>query len=210
MKNNLSRFNSTLGHLAFLLSIIPFCVCVLAVYFMPESVPMHYNSAGEVNRFGSSMEMVLVGFLFSATAVIMPIAFDRIKMVEYGKLIGFILAIIMEITFIVLTAYFVSKIFEISDVIKCANGGEKTAFFCSAIGAVLLVFGSIVNLIFKNISAKSNREKVALPIIFSMCGGVEMVLSLLVRNYLSLLILAIGLAVCIISTFLTASKKELV
>ena len=168
---------------------------------MPESVPMHYNSAGQVDRFGSNIEFILIGFLFSATAVIMSIAFDRIRMVEYGKLIGFICTIFMEIVFIGITIHFVSKIFESSGQITLTNGEEKVSLACAIVGAVLLIFGSIECFIFRRTSStNSNLTEIMLPIISSICGSLTMLFCLLVKNYYSFLILAIGLAISIIST----------
>ncbi len=209
MKNNLTNVSDIFKYTSFLLSVIPFCISILSIFFMAESIPMHYNASGEVNRYGSSMEFVLVGVLFSAMAVVMSIAFERIKMSELGKLIGFIGALVLDVTFIILTAYFVSRIFEISGVIKFANHKEETAFACAVIGAVLLVFGSIVYFILeKSKNTKLNQAKIILSIIFSVCGGVATLLCLFFKNYLAILYIIVALAICAVSTILIIRKRE--
>ena len=39
-----------------LLSLVPLIITAVALQFLPESVPMHYNMAGQINRWGSKYE----------------------------------------------------------------------------------------------------------------------------------------------------------
>ena len=208
MKKDLSKSVLILKYASLILSALPFCISVLSVFFMSEKIPMHYNSSGEADRFGNNTEFVLIGFLFTLTALIMPIAFDRIKMVDYGKLIGFLSAIVMSVAFICLTSYFVSKVFEISGKIKLGNGKEVSAFICAIIGGIIFIFGSISYYLFRGVlHFKFKGAEIILPIIFSVCGSLVMLLCIFVKNYYSILILLIGLAVIITSTVMTVNKK---
>ncbi len=45
-----------------------------AVKFMPEQIPMHYNAAGEIDRWGSRFE----AFIFPAAVIVMALVFTLI------------------------------------------------------------------------------------------------------------------------------------
>lgn len=42
-----------------IVSVIPFIITAIALQFMPDSVPMHYNISGEIDRWGSKYENLI-------------------------------------------------------------------------------------------------------------------------------------------------------
>lgn len=42
-----------------LLSLVPLIITAAALQFLPESVPMHYNMAGQIDRWGSKYENLI-------------------------------------------------------------------------------------------------------------------------------------------------------
>lgn len=84
------------------LSIMPLLVSLFVHPFIPSKIPMHYNSAGEITRWGGSWELILMGLVFSVIALIMCMIFAKNKIAEKNKIIGFIGADIMAATFIIL------------------------------------------------------------------------------------------------------------
>ena len=45
--------------LYFALMFLPLLITVIALPFLPEQIPAHYNFAGEVDRIGSKFEMLI-------------------------------------------------------------------------------------------------------------------------------------------------------
>ncbi|MDE7215976.1 MAG: DUF1648 domain-containing protein, partial [Clostridia bacterium] len=189
---------SILKYASFILALMPFCVSVLAIFFMQNRIPMHYNSSGEVDRIGDNMEFLIIGVLFSATALIMAIAFDKIKMPTYGAIIGFFCSIVMAITFVILTSYFVNKVFLYSQPVSLSSSGEKTSFVCALIGAALLIFGSVTPFLFDNARyGKSVAVKLFLPLTFCISGMLTMILCLVVKNFYALLVIVVCIIICL-------------
>ena len=42
-----------------LISSLPLVITAVALQFMPDTVPLHYNAAGEIDRWGSKYESLL-------------------------------------------------------------------------------------------------------------------------------------------------------
>ena len=49
------------------LSIAPFLIAAVGIQFLPDQIPVHYNMAGEIDRWGSKYEeyIMAAGFSFS-------------------------------------------------------------------------------------------------------------------------------------------------
>lgn len=47
------------------LSIAPFLIALFSMQFLPDRIPMHYNFAGEIDRWGSKYEMFVLAAAFS-------------------------------------------------------------------------------------------------------------------------------------------------
>ena len=49
----------------------PILIAVIGVQFLPDQIPVHYNAAGEIDRWGSKYEQIIIGVAFSATGWIL-------------------------------------------------------------------------------------------------------------------------------------------
>lgn len=49
-----------------LLSLVPLIITAVALQFLPDSVPMHYNMAGQIDRWGSKYENLIFPVLILA------------------------------------------------------------------------------------------------------------------------------------------------
>ena len=62
------------GKISFILlmiaALLPLVVTVVARIFLPDTVPCHYNAEGEVTRWGSSKELVIMGGAYFAIVLI--------------------------------------------------------------------------------------------------------------------------------------------
>ena len=56
-----------------LLTFVPMAVCVIALFFLPDKIPAHYNAAGEVDRWGSKYEMLIFPGLIVITRGVMAL-----------------------------------------------------------------------------------------------------------------------------------------
>ena len=56
-----------------LLTFVPMAVCVIALFFLPDEIPAHYNAAGEVDRWGSKYEMLIFPGLIVITRGVMAL-----------------------------------------------------------------------------------------------------------------------------------------
>lgn len=51
-------------------SIVPIIISAISVFFLEDSIPMHYNSDGEVNRMGSKYEIFIYPVLILLLGII--------------------------------------------------------------------------------------------------------------------------------------------
>ena len=49
----------------------PILIAVIGVQFLPDQIPVHYNAAGEIDRWGSKYEQLIIGVAFSASGWIL-------------------------------------------------------------------------------------------------------------------------------------------
>ena len=164
------------------LILLSFVVTAVFLSFMPEKVPMHYNAAGEIDRFGSKYENLIFPLITALLGLFfVGMAKYQLKKKEYGneKVLA-ISGIAMLVFFNLLFAYMLYKAsvysptganFDTSGIYKLTSIG---------LGTLLCVLG--------NIMPKTRRNSlVGLRTVWSMkndrvwqkCqrfGGISMVL----------------------------------
>ena len=57
-----------------LISSLPLVITAVALQFMPDTVPLHYNAAGEIDRWGSKYESLLFPAIALAMALVWQFA----------------------------------------------------------------------------------------------------------------------------------------
>lgn len=90
-------------------ALIPLVISLSAHAFLPENIPMHYNSLGVIDRWGKSYEMIILAVGLALPSLIMTLIFYKINMDFSAKLIGLIGAIVMSVTFIIMQSVFTAK-----------------------------------------------------------------------------------------------------
>lgn len=202
MKNkiNVNRFFV----LSLFWAIIPLLISVIAVYFMPNEIPMHYSNAGEINRWGSNNEMILIGVLFAIFPVLMSVAFHKIKMNYNAKLIGLAGSVIMSITFIILQIIFTAKIISIVDESSFrGNTGFWLSFGITIYGLIVVVVSVFIslmpldkifnrNFLVGDIAKRITRH---VTLITGVCGVIICLSSAFIKNIYSL----IPFVICILT-----------
>ncbi len=61
----------TSNYILLLLSIAPFIITAIGIQFLPDQIPMHYNAAGEIDRWGSKYEEFILAVAFSLSGWIL-------------------------------------------------------------------------------------------------------------------------------------------
>ena len=65
-----------------IISIISIILTAVALQFMPDSVPMHYNAAGEIDRWGSKYE----NYIFPILIIVLHDCLHNCRYVRYSNL----------------------------------------------------------------------------------------------------------------------------
>lgn len=61
------------------LAMLPFLIATFFYLWLPETLPMHYNGAGEIDRWASRKEIIMMGALLSAIPAHLPLFIRFIK-----------------------------------------------------------------------------------------------------------------------------------
>lgn len=202
-----------------LLAVTPLLIAVVSIYFMPNTVPMHYNGLGEIDRWGSSNEMLFIGALFVIFPLIMSVAFYKIKMNSNSKLIGLAASLVMSITFTILQVIFTVKIFSIVGESSFAGiSGFWLSFSITIYGLLMVLASAFISLlpldkIFnRNFLACDIAKRITrhITLITGVCGVIICLSSALLKNIYSLIpfVICIFLAIVTIIVMWKLQKKS--
>ena len=201
------------------LAVLPTIVTAVALKFMPDTVPLHYNFAGEIDRWGSKYEHFLMPALLIVFVVLMQvITYFQEKKIEDEptpreqasrrnniKVVR-IVTIVFEIFWLILICWMLWTSKENANL-----GTEQTAtnigqFIWIALGILLVVIGNILpksrmnsvigvrttwSMYNEETWSKSNR----FGGIVLMVTGIAMVITSLILKESALIIVNIGLTV---------------
>ena len=201
------------------LAVLPTIVTAVALKFMPDTVPLHYNFAGEIDRWGSKYEHFLMPALLIVFVVLMQvITYFQEKKIEDEptpreqasrrnniKVVR-IVTIVFEIFWLILICWMLWTSKENANL-----GTEQTAtnigqFIWIAMGILLVVIGNILpksrmnsvigvrttwSMYNEETWSKSNR----FGGIVLMVTGISMVITSLILKESALIIVNIGLTV---------------
>lgn len=173
---------------SFMVSIIPLLISCITVYFMTSEIPMHYDLAGNIDRWGKNNEMIFIGGLFTIFAYGMSLLFHKINIHTYAKIIGQIGAIIMSLIFIILQFYFTINIFKVTGInIQNINW---LSFSVTLIGLASIYLGISVRIfpIKKLMTINSEELLFKKGTLLLGIGGVSIsIISALIKNIYSLI-----------------------
>ena len=201
------------------LAVLPTIVTAVALKFMPDTVPLHYNFAGEIDRWGSKYEHFLMPALLIVFVVLMQvITYFQEKKIEDEptpreqasrrnniKVVR-IVTIVFEIFWLILICWMLWTSKENANL-----GTEQTAtnigqFIWIALGILLVVIGNILpksrmnsvigvrttwSMYNEETWSKSNR----FGGIVLMVTGIAMVIASLVLKESALIIANLGLVI---------------
>ena len=67
----MSKKERVLSWILLVLCAAPILTAVVGVQFLPDQIPVHYNAAGEIDRWGSKYEELVLGVCFSLSGWIL-------------------------------------------------------------------------------------------------------------------------------------------
>ncbi len=176
--------------LSYTLPGIIFATYILFLCFMPKEIAVHFNLQGNVNRYGSKYEWLIVAFLFYLVPLIMAVIFDKVKMSDKFKIVGLSVAVVVSITFICLTIFFLVKTIStsVSAILYFEN---RISVILTFVGAAALIAAHILPFVYNKERFKSEIAKkysYVLYILLGVCGFGIMIGTMLLSNFYSFII----------------------
>lgn len=149
--------------ITWIIAALSLIITAVAINFMPDKVPMHYNFAGEVDRYGSKFEMMIfpgITLLFAIFWAVLTRAFDRkIKSGAEEKEIAEIKAnskVIYIASIATMVFFLITQLVFIYNVFKNGNeSNEESPFDFMTIEMAIL---GVLMIIMGNVMPKSKRN----------------------------------------------------
>lgn len=123
--------------------ILPFLVTIVFWFFLPDSIPAHYNALGEIDRWGSKYEMIIIPI---ASLVMYGFFLLMTKVTKEKQNIKILLitGIIMLIVFLVMTIVFNVKAYLITSNTTYDFNFDIYKIISSLLGIVLIIIAPLM------------------------------------------------------------------
>ena len=210
----------------FALMFLPLVVAVIALPFLPEKIPAHYNFAGEIDRFGSKYETLIFPLVSISMGFFMLwMAKISAKQEEGGKnneKIVFYTGMGLSVWFTVMHCYSLYKAFSVAESMSYAGTVDINSLFCIFMGISLVIMGNFMPKLRNNSviglrtswSTKNDTtwKKCQLfgGISFIICGALTVACGIFVEGYTAMCIalglLIIDTIICVIYSYKIAKK----
>ena len=210
----------------YILMFLPLFISVVALPFLPEVIPAHYNFAGEVDRWGSKFETLLfplctigMGFFMLWMAKISA------KQEEGGKnneKIVFYTGMGISLFFTAMHCFSIYKAFSAAGSMSYAHEADINQLICVLLGISLVIMGNFMPKLRNNgiiglRTSWSMKNDVTWKkcqlfggISFMVCGALMVVLGIFMEGYAAMCA-ALGLLIadtiiCVIYSYKIAKK----
>lgn len=132
------------------LTILSVIITAILMLFMPEQIPVHYNSAGLVDRMGSKLECLIWPALTAFMGGLFLLMQKKGKTPSEKK-IFFLVGVVMQLFFMALGIYFMAKSVAYDPSMTATDiNTDVTRIATVAIGIVLIVLGNFMPKISRN------------------------------------------------------------
>jgi len=126
----------------FWLVVLSVAVTCVFLALMPDTVPMHYNTAGAADRFGSKYENLVFPLCVAGTALIFAALAKNVRTKPLNEPLFFYIGLITLIFFNVMFTYFLWTALTYDD--AAPIHADINRFSTIAIGVTLVVLGNIM------------------------------------------------------------------
>lgn len=199
---------------AMVLPCIIFTIVLLSMCFMHKEIAAHFNSQGEVTRYGSRYELFIVAFLFYLIPLIMAIVFHKVEMSKVTRTCGLCGSIIMSLSFIGVAIYLI-VIISNNSIMNPFVLEQRVSMILTLLGCALLTYAHVLPFTNKkkiNLKLKSDIKFELVPLILLYLCGISIAIGcVMLNNFYSFIVffalLAILLGVCITLRYL--QKKSI-
>lgn len=130
-----------------ILILLPFIVLFVWLPFLPSAIPAHYNAAGQVDRWGSKFELLLIAavnpLIAAITTAFVLLMRKRLRADEWNKL-AFILFVVHAVVFVgftVMAVVFSAKAASLAGINTSVNIYNVTSIVCSSI---VMLMGAVM------------------------------------------------------------------
>ena len=134
--------------LYFALMFLPLLITVIALPFLPEKIPAHYNLAGEIDRFGSKFETLLFPIVTIGMGFFMLwMAKISAKQEENGKnneKIVFYTGMGLSAFFTLEHCFFLYKSFAAAGSMSYAHEADINQLICILLGISMVIMGNFM------------------------------------------------------------------
>lgn len=70
-----------------ILLLLPIIVAIITLYFVPKEIPMHFNKYGDVDRYGSKYELMIIPCINIIFGLLFGLAWKRLFDKTYERII---------------------------------------------------------------------------------------------------------------------------
>ncbi len=212
--------------LYFALMFLPLLIAVIALPFLPEKIPAHYNFAGEIDRWGSKYETLIFPLVTIGMGLFMLwMAKISAKQEEGGKnneKIVFYTGMGLSVFFTLEHCFSIYKSFAAAESMSYAHEADINQFVCILLGISLVIMGNFMPKLRSNgiiglrtpWSMKNDitwkKSQLFGGISFIICGALMVACGIFIDGYIAMCV-ALGLIiidtiVCVIYSYKIAKK----
>ena len=209
----------------FALMFLPLLIAIVALPFLPEKIPAHYNFAGEIDRWGSKFEMLIFPAVTIAMGFFMLFMAKVAAKDENGKTnekIVFYTGMGISLWFTAMHVISIYKAFSAAGSLGFSANVDINSLFCVLMGTGLAITGLFMPKLRKNSliglrTSWSMKNEITWEksqrfggISFMVCGALMIVAGLFLEE-LAAMFVALGLLVadtiiCVIYSYKIAKK----
>ena len=210
----------------FALMFLPLLIAVIALPFLPEKIPAHYNFAGEIDRWGSKYETLIFPLVTIGMGLfILWMAKISAKQEEGGKnneKIVFYTGMGLSVFFTLEHCFSLYKSFAAAESMSYAHEADINQFICILLGISLVIVGNFMPKLRSNgiiglrtpWSMKNDitwkKSQLFGGISFMVCGAIMVVCGIFIDGYtamgVALGLIIIDTIVCVIYSYKIAKK----
>ena len=135
-----------------IVSVIPFIITAIVLQFMPDSVPMHYNISGEIDRWGSKYENLIFPVMILSFTLILhyekraakaTLDKDRAEAASNAGLLK-IVAISMAAMFGIMQCFILYGAYTAADTSAVSATVDIGKISCILMGGMFIVIGNFL------------------------------------------------------------------
>ena len=204
---------------------LPLIITLIALPFLPEKIPAHYNFAGQIDRFGSKYETMIFPVVTVGMGLFMLWMAKISAKEENGKnneKIIFYTGMGISLWFTIMHCYSLYKAFSAAEYMSYAGKVDINQFVCILMGIGLAVTGCFMPKLSRNSliglrtswSMKNDvtweKSQLFGGISFMICGALMVAAGIFSEGYTAMCI-ALGLLItdtiiCVIYSYKVAKK----